>query len=118
MQHYKNWTKIKDEMKSAKEWLDNKVKIDSQDHKPYTLKVLLSPNSIQYCGQYSAGATNYHSPDKEFILYLERAIKKNFSKITEDATGLMQIDVDEKALAAKAEIQGALDEISEIEKIA
>ena len=36
MQHYKNWTKIKDEMKSAKEWLDNKVKIDSQDHKPYT----------------------------------------------------------------------------------
>ena len=99
---------------SAKNWLDNKVKIDSQDHKPYPLSVLLSEESIRYCGQYSAGATNYHSPDKEFRRYLERAIKKNFSKITEDAIGLMQIDVDEKALAAKAEIQGALAEISEI----
>ena len=100
---------------SAKNWLDNKVKTDSQDYKPFTLKVLISAESIQYCGQHSAGDTNYHSPEKEFRRYLERAIKKNFSKITEDAIGSMRIDVDEAALAAKAEIQGALAEINEIE---
>ena len=115
MQHYKNWTEIKHKLLAAKRWLCNKDKIDSQDHKPYALVVNLLSKSIQYCGQHTAGADNYHSPDTEFTLYLAKSIKKNFTKISEDAISLMQIDADEKALKAKVEIEGAMGEIKQIE---
>ena len=115
MQNYKNWMEAKRELQEAKEWLDNRVKIDSQDYKKYTLCVSLGNRSIEYCGQYAAGATNYHPHPEIFKKYLEKAIKGDFNTIAEHALLLMQSDVDQKALKAKADIEKAAEEIAQIE---
>jgi len=114
MNTYHQWKKCQSNRKEALNWLSNAKKIDSQSGQLYNLKVSLGKKSVEYCGQAYAGAENYHSCPEEFIKYMEMAIIRKFTDITDEAMRIMKNEEDKAAIAAK---DGILDQLKEIEEI-
>jgi hypothetical protein len=108
------WKKCQSNRKKALNWLGNAQKTDSQSGGLYDLKVRLGKESVEYCGQAYAGANNYHSCPEEFIKYVEMAIIRKFTDITDEAMRIMKNEEDKAAIAAK---DGILDQLKEIEEI-
>jgi len=111
MSKFSDWQKAKQHVASAKSWMSNKDKIDSQDRGPYSLKVYLGKDSIQYCGQSSAGANNYHSPDDSFVAALNAVIKGNYASLFSMALTKLEEEEKKMALAASDEVDAMLAEI-------
>jgi len=102
MEKYKQYKTLADKLKESKDWINNKNKSDSQSHTPYSLCNVSF--SADYCGQAYAGANNYHSSPKEFNAYMSKAIKRNFSQLTQEAISLMEEDVKKALIACEVEI--------------
>jgi hypothetical protein len=102
MEKYKQYKTLIDILKESKNWINNKNKIDSQSHTSYSLHNISF--SADYCGQAYAGANNYHSSPKEFNAYMSKAIKRNFSQLTDEAILLMEEDVKKALIACELEI--------------
>lgn len=110
MESYKHYQQAKLNTKSAFEWMANKDKIDSQDHKPYALnKVSVS---AEYCGQAYAGATNYHKSPEAFNTALEVVIRMEFGRLSQLALERLR-DVERVALiGCEDDISAITDEIA------
>lgn len=102
MEKYNQYKNLAEKLKEAKNWINNKNKIDSQSHTPYSLCNVSF--SADYCGQAYTGANNYHSSPKEFNAYMSKAIKNNFSQLTEEAILLMDKDVIKALIDCELEI--------------
>ena len=111
MSKFNKYLKIKSMVSKAKDWRSNSTKEDSQNGKRYGKVVRVNNETLQYCGQAYAGANNYHSPDKEFTVYIEKAIKHNFGKIVDDAISYAEADLKECGENARDEIEKILKDI-------
>lgn len=116
MESYKKYLAAKVEAKRAAEWLDNKSKIDSQDHKPYRLYGIKF--SAQYCGQSHAGATNYHDSPQEFNAAMAEVILRNFDLMTAEAMSILSKKASGALIACKDDLAAAQVEIAEAESAA
>lgn len=111
MSKFSDWQKAMNHVFSAKSWMANKNRIDSQDRGRYTLLVRLGRDSIQYCGQASAGANNYHAPDESFLAAMNEVIKSNYSSLFNMALEKLQLIESELAVAASEEVEQMLADI-------
>jgi len=111
MSKFSDWQKAKQNVFAAKQWMANKDRIDSQDHKCYSLRVYLNRDSVQYCGQSSAGSNNYHPPEDSFVRALDEVIKNNYSSLFSMALARLEDQEKKMALAASDEVDAMLAEI-------
>lgn len=102
MEKYNQYKNLAEKLKEAKNWINNKNKIDSQSHTPYSLHNISF--SAEYCGQAYAGANNYHDSPKEFNNYMSKVIKMNFSELADKAILLMDKDVIKALIDCELEI--------------
>ena len=109
MEKYKQYRTLNDNLKEAKNWINNKEKTDSQSGTRYSLHNISF--TADYCGQAYAGANNYHGSPKEFNVYMAKAIKRNFCQLTTEAISLMGEDVKKALIACEDEIRGIQEAI-------
>jgi hypothetical protein len=113
MSKFTEWQKSKADLKSAKSWVSNRSKKDSQDGRRYA-KVQLQSLKLEYCGQAYAGANNYHESPESFNKYLAKAVGLLREKIEDEALKLLEAESNEKAILANDEVSEMMDEISAI----
>ncbi|KFE50112.1 hypothetical protein [Pseudomonas syringae] len=116
MESYKKYQAAKLEAKRAREWLENKEKVDSQNNKPYTLNSVKV--SAQYCGQSYAGATNYHDSPEAFNAAMAEVIRRDFESLAEKALAILSKKESEALIACKDDLAAVQAEIAEAESAA
>lgn len=116
MESYKKYQAAKANSKRATDWLGNKLSIDSQDRKPYTLRGIKF--TAQYCGQSYAGATNYHDSPEAFNAAMAEVIRRNFDSLAEKAFDILSNKESEALIACKDDLLAAQAEIAEAEQAA
>jgi hypothetical protein len=114
MSKFTEWQVTRSKLKAAKDWIANRTKIDSQDGQCYA-KVKLQKVKLEYCGQSSAGANNYHEAPLEFQHYIAKAINNMRVEIEDHALDILNEDNDRKARHAKASVLDMLAEIKHVE---
>ena len=112
MSNYSEYMRKKKILSDGKGWVNNKHKIHSQSGEEYSKVVDANTSLLQFCGQSSSGANNYHSADKEFIRYIEKSIKYYFDIIVDTAIEYAEEDVKEAGISAKEDIESMLKEIN------
>jgi len=115
MGKYSEYMEKKNTLAIALDWVSNKNKIDSQDGKAYVRIVSIDNDFLQFCGQSSAGANNYHKADDDFRCHIKKAVEFHFNDIIDKAVQYAQQDVKEAGILAKEEIESMLYEISELD---
>ncbi|QAY85368.1 hypothetical protein [Pseudomonas arsenicoxydans] len=116
METYKKYQAAKLEVKRATDWLGNKVKIDSQDGRPYMFANVKF--SAQYCGQSYAGATNYHDSPEAFNAAMAEVIRRDFDSLAEKAFAILSKKESEALIACKDDLAAVQAEIEEAESAA
>lgn len=113
MESYKKYSVAKTETKFATDWLGNRLKIDSQDNKPYVLMNIKF--TAQYCGQSYAGAKNYHDSPAEFNAAMAEVIKRNFDSLATKAVEILCAKERAALVACKDDLAAIQAEIAEAE---
>lgn len=113
MSNFTQWQEAKKNLREARLWHSNKAKIDSQDKKPYKF-VPLQAVAMQYCGQYSAGANNYHKSPEVLSRYIAEVITDKHEEIIGEAISMMARQQDRLAIEAEGEVDEMLAEIKHI----
>lgn len=108
----KQYKHKKDVLISAESWA-NKAQKSSWDGNSYVHKVNLSDAVIYF--QPSPRATNYHSIPKEFVPYLEAAIKAKFEMLCAEALRTLEAEVKDLAKKASLEYEKLLKEAGLVE---
>lgn len=109
MSKFNEWQSVKAIVKSAKSWVSNREKIDSQDGKRY-MKVKKQSISLEYCGQSYAGANNYHQSPGAFDRYIAIAFDQYRDKIEDLAMEILEAECKERAILAREEVKEMLVE--------
>lgn len=86
-------------------WLSLAKNRDSQSGSPWVLRVDVNGVQAMYCGQYYAGAKNYHDAPSGFNSELKDAIDRNRKLLVDDAakTYLAKLEMRINALRQAAE---------------
>ena len=111
MSKFSEWEATRSILKTAKSWIENRSKIDSQDGKHYT-KVPLQAVKLEYCGQSYAGANNYHESPPKFNTYIAIAVNEMRVEIEDRALVLLSDENNKRALAATGEVEAMMQEIN------
>lgn len=109
MEKYKQYEEFKNSVLEAKNWIDNKDKVDSQSHTKYSLQNICFTS--EYCGQAYTGASNYHKSPSIFNKYMSKVIKDNFKQLTEEVINLLEKDLNELLIASEKEITDIQEKI-------
>lgn len=112
MSNYSEYMKKKKILSNGLDWVSNRDKIDSQDGRNYVHVVSIDEKCLQFCGQSSAGANNYHSADKDFKWHIQRSIKYHFNSIIDRAIEYAEKDVKDAGILAREDIESMLEEIN------
>tara|TARA_R110001592_G_scaffold111372_6_gene308491 strand:+ start:12968 stop:13327 length:360 start_codon:yes stop_codon:yes gene_type:complete len=104
MESYKAYQKARQDHAGAASWVNNKDKIDSQDHKPYDLAHIKF--SADYCGQSYAGASNYHKSPEPFNSAMAEVIKARFAELSGAALKLLERDEKKALINCENDLEG------------
>lgn len=111
MSKFNDWQKAKTVLSAAKAWLSNKDKIHRGSNENYSLRINTGASFLQYCGQASEGANNYHSAPEHFNSAVEQAIKNNAETIFNDALDILAAKESQLAKDSRKEVVAMLSEI-------
>lgn len=115
MKNYERFELAQKNLVDARDWLENRNRVDSQDHGNY--KLCNVTFSAEYCGQRYAGANNYHESPKVFNEYMVKAIMKNFYTLTAEAIDIMEKDLNLKLVACEEEVKRIQERINQVKEL-
>ena len=114
MDKYKKYEQKLNQYNESRNWIKNKDKIDSQDHKRYSLCNISF--SAEYAGQECPGANNYHKSPSSFNSVFIKVIERQWEELSNKALAIMDIETKKALVDAKDEVKDIILNIESYEK--